>query len=110
MKNQEVLNAIEQLNENGIYIPKYVDLEYISENEDLQSIDDLIDEIEDHILETEITYYSTAMKFLAEEDPSLTVSLELASDMGYSLENLNSETLATILLQDLLRMELFDIL
>lgn len=110
MKNQEIKDAIEHLECDGIYIPKYIDLDYISEDEDIQSVDDLIDEIERHIQETEITYYSTAMKFLVEEDPSLTNSLELAIDTGFDLEYLNSEVLATILLQDLLRTELYAIL
>ena len=110
MKNQEIKNAIEKLEYDGIYIPEYIDLDYISENEDIQSIEDLIDEIAQYIQGAELIYFSTAMKFLAEEDASLTNSLELANDMGYSLENLNSETLATILLQNKLWTELHDIL
>lgn len=110
MENQEIKNAIEKLEHEGIYIPDYIDLDYISEDEDIQSIDDLIDEIETAIQETEITYYSTAMKFLAAEDASLKSSLDLANDMGFTLGDLNSEALATLLLQDLLMNELHEIL
>lgn len=110
MKTTEIKNAIEKLECDGIYIPDYIDLDYISENEDIQSIDDLIDEIERHIHETEITYYSAAMKFLAEEDASLKSSLDLANELGYTPGNLDSELLATILLQDLLTNELHEIL
>jgi len=110
MRNQEIKNAINHLESDGVYIPAYIDLGYISENEDIQSVDDLIDRVEQYIQETEITYYSTAMKFLTDNDTSRTNSLDLAHEMGCSLEYLNSEPLATILLQDLLRSELYAIL
>lgn len=109
MKKQ-IKNAIEKLEHDGIYIPDYIDLEYISRNTGMQTVDDLINEIEQSIQETEIIYYSTAMKFLAAEDASLKSSLDLANDMGFTLGDLNSEALATLLLQDMLRSELYAIL
>jgi hypothetical protein len=36
------------------------------------------------------------MDYLSENDASLSESIEIAVDMGYSLENLNSETLASL--------------
>lgn len=110
MRNQEIRNAIEKLEHEGIYIPDYIDLEYISNYEDMQTVDDLINVIERYINETEITYYSTAIKFLAEEDASLKSSLDLAHEMGCGLHNVDSEFLATLLLQDLLTNELHEIL
>ena len=53
-------------------------------------------------LESDIIYYSRAMEYLSENDNRLTESFQLAHDLGYSLENLNSETLATIHYQDAL--------
>ncbi len=44
----------------------------------------------------EIIYYSRAIKYLQENDPSLCESLEIASEYGYTLENINSETLASL--------------
>lgn len=44
----------------------------------------------------DIIYYSKAMKYLSENDTSLSESVEIASDMGYSTENLNSELLASL--------------
>ena len=40
------------------------------------------------------------MKYLSENDPSLSESIEIAQDMGYDLSNINSELLATILYID----------
>lgn len=61
---------------------------------------------ETYIHSAEIIYYYNAMKFLSEEDASLQESIELAQDYGYELANLNSETLATLLLQQKLDEEL----
>ena len=75
-------------------------------------------EAEEYCYEQEIIYYYNAIKYLAEHDPSLVESLELACDMGYltpttyttdsgnpknvlgyNINNLNSELLATLLYQ-----------
>eukprot|EP00919_Chromeraceae_sp_WS-2016_P053284 GHVR01126539.1.p2 GENE.GHVR01126539.1~~GHVR01126539.1.p2 ORF type:complete len:125 (+),score=21.64 GHVR01126539.1:576-950(+) len=48
---------------------------------------------------SDIIYYSKAMEFLKEHDPSLQESLGLASGLGYDPSDLNSETLATLLTQ-----------
>ena len=45
----------------------------------------------------DIIYYSNAIEYLKENDPSLKESLEIASELGYSLENLSSEVLASLL-------------
>ena len=60
------------------------------------------DEAVEFCNQEEIIYYYKAIKYLSENDASLNESLELAFDMGFSLENLNSETLATIHYQNYL--------
>lgn len=69
--------------------------------EDLLDIDDF-DELRDFLqdggfLDEEIIYNSNAMEYLEENDPSLQYSLGIASDMGYTLDKLNSEVLASLL-------------
>ena len=56
-------------------------------------------EAQEYCYEQEIIYYYNAIKYLAEKDPSLVESLELACDMGYNINDLNSELLATLLYQ-----------
>lgn len=74
-----------------------VDLAYFADA-DHRSTDDLRDAIEDgQGFDVEIIYYSNAIKYLTENDPSLRESCELAADMGYEVKNLNSEVLASIL-------------
>lgn len=63
---------------------------------------DTIDSIEETLrdygaFDVEIIYYSNAIAYLAEEDPSLTEAFEIAEEYGYSLSNLNSEKLASLL-------------
>lgn len=74
-------------------------LDYLSCSEELGDYDShqLYDELRDNgFFDVEIIYYSTAMKYLIEHDTSLSESLELAAEMGCTLENLNSESLASL--------------
>tara|TARA_R110000823_G_scaffold310560_1_gene435528 strand:- start:1131 stop:1493 length:363 start_codon:yes stop_codon:yes gene_type:complete len=45
----------------------------------------------------EVIYYYKAIKYLQEFDASLNESLELAEELGYELNNINSELLASLL-------------
>ena len=45
----------------------------------------------------EIIYYSNAIQFLQENDPSLKESLEIAEEYGFEIGSLNSEVLASLL-------------
>jgi hypothetical protein len=67
---------------------------------EVKTIDELDELVTEHITGQEVIYYANAIKYLAENDPSLNESLELASQMGYETKDLNSELLATILLQE----------
>ena len=44
----------------------------------------------------EIIYYAKAMEYLKEYDCSLAESIEIATEYGYTLENINSELLASL--------------
>ena len=57
----------------------------------------------------EIIYYYKATEYLLENDSSFKESLELAHDLGYTLENLSSETLATIHYQNYLIGEITEV-
>ena len=62
--------------------------------------DDIGEKIQERINEQEVIYYHKAMEYLTENDTSLNNSMQLASDMGYEADKINSELLATLLLQD----------
>lgn len=79
-------------------------LEYftIEEIKDMGDFDTLTDEMNDKgAFDQEIIYYSNAIKFLSENDPSLRYSLEIASEFGYNTDSLNSEILASLLLSEI---------
>lgn len=62
------------------------------------------------IQEEEIIYYNNAIEFLKEEDQSLRESLDIAQEYGYSVEEINSELLATLLSQSRMMDEVEDLL
>ena len=83
---------------------------HYNEIEDINDSDDLLELIEDNNgFDIDIIYYSKAIKYLAENDASLSESIEIAVDMGYSLENLNSETLASLHASQKAREDFWDI-
>lgn len=97
------MNTLEKLNA----ISTELDLNYIYQ--DGMSFDEFIEAIQDYINEQEIIYYSKAIDFLRDNDTSLKDSLELAIEYGFSLKNLSSEILATLLHQSILNDDLNNI-
>jgi hypothetical protein len=89
-----MINKLRELNDKGRY-----DLELSYYYNKGISFEDYIERLRDGINENEVIYYNKAMKFLSEEDNSLTEAMELATEYGYTTENINSELLATLLLQ-----------
>ena len=85
-----------------------LDINYILE--DCEDIEEVREAVEQMIQEDEIIYYNNAIEFLKEEDQSLQESIELAKEYGYSIEDLNSELLATLLSQSRMMDEVEDLL
>jgi hypothetical protein len=71
--------------------------EYLSKKEDLTDVNNIYDDllINGYFTE-EIIYYYNAIKYLKDNDQSLSESLEIANEYGYSITNINSELLATL--------------
>ena len=63
------------------------------------TLEEFIEEVTTGIYQDEIIYYSRAIQYLASEDRSLTKSTELYIEQGGTLNDLNSEALATVLHQ-----------
>ena len=88
-----------------IDVLNYVDIDNIDTNSPFDSICEMIED--NNGFDIEIIYYSRAINFLAENDPSLHESLEIASDYGYEVQNLDSEILASLLASKLVREEFY---
>lgn len=81
------------------------------EIEDLEDADEIRDRLEeDGAFDIEILYYGRAMEFLSENDPSLNTAFELASDYGYSVSDLNSEILASLVASQKAREDFDDLM
>jgi nitric oxide synthase oxygenase domain/subunit len=76
-----------------------LDLSYHLSDVELDNVENWIDDRIDNnrVLDVEVIYYSVAIQYLAENDPSLAESMEIANEYGYTTENLNSELLASLL-------------
>ena len=85
----------------------YLDIEAIDENDAFNSIYDMIEE--NYGFNCDVIYYSNAIKYLQENDPSLNESLEIASELGYEVKNLNSEILASLLKSQNVRDEFLEL-
>src|SRR6056300_1654828 len=72
-----------------------------------QALSELLDE--GGFFDIEIIYYARAMEYLSENDPSLKDSLEIASEMGYTPDNLSSEVLASLLASRLERDRFYEL-
>lgn len=96
-QEKQIEDLIELFND---YLPE-IDIDYFLNGyeigEDINNSDDLLEIIEDNNgFDIDIIYYSKAIKYLSENDASLSESIEIAVDMGCSLENINSELLASL--------------
>ena len=79
------------------------------EYDNIDNAEDLIEKIIEEISGEEVIYYSNAMKYLLQNDPGLQISIGLAIDTGYKIDDINSELLAKILKQNKLDDELLSL-
>lgn len=99
--------AFNELIKDTNFLCDHIDTLYICNNtESVDTEEELREYLQDHIYECNIIYYRTACEFLLEHDCSFGESLEIASEYGYTTDKLNSELLATLLLQSKLNEEL----
>lgn len=90
-----------------LYDETGLDIAYDMDNVGIPAdTDEFMELLEERVREEEVIYYHKAMEYLAEHDPSLQFSLEMAKDFGCELENINSELLATLHTQDRLMSEI----
>ena len=85
----------------------YVDVNNIDLDDPFESIYQMVDD--NGGFDIEIIYYSKAIAFLAEHDPSLQISLEIAAELGFEVKNLNSEILASLLASENVRNEFYEL-
>lgn len=102
----KIENFLSELN-TEIDVLNYVNIDNIDHNNAFDSIYQMIED--NNGFDIEIIYYSNAIEFLAKNDPSLHESLEIASDYGFEVKNLNSEILASLLASENARNEFYEL-
>jgi hypothetical protein len=75
-----------------------IDVMYFINADEVKSFDDVYEAIDnDGGFNVEIIYYTAAMEYLMARDPSLRESIKIAEEYGYTLKNVTSEELASLL-------------
>lgn len=106
-QTEQIFEFLNGLNVENLIITDYVNIEDIDFENAYQSILDKLDD--NGGFNVEIIYYGSAMDYLKENDPSLKESLGLAHEMGFSLDSLNSEILASLLASENARTEFYEL-
>lgn len=106
LKNQIEL-FLKSLEIDNLEIMDYIDIQEIYLSNAFDSIYGQIDN--QGGFNIEIIYYSNAIQFLLENDNSLNESLNLASELGYKMENINSELLASLLASEKVRNDFYQL-
>jgi len=101
-KLEKIKTIIKKLNEDydfNDYILNYLDESDIEEATNTDGLRKLFEKANENyeITDCQIIYYASAIKYLAENDNSLKESLGIASEYGYTINELNSELLASLL-------------
>lgn len=105
MKEEQIKKIVEFVKEKdedhdlNDYVNNHLDEEDLKEIEDIDELKDYLTELDEngYITRAEVIYYSNAIEILKENDNSLRESLDLADEFGYSLKDINSEILASLL-------------
>ena len=91
---QKIVDFLNNLR-TDVTITDYIELSEIDFEDAYNSIFDTLQD--NGGFNIEIIYYSNAIAYLKENDPSLRESLEIAIEYGMELSNINSEILASLL-------------
>jgi intracellular sulfur oxidation DsrE/DsrF family protein len=105
LKNK-IETFLNSLNIDNLDVIYYVDIEDIDLSNAFESIYDMLDE--KNAFDIEIIYYSHAIEYLKEHDNSLFESLNLAAQLCYEVQNLNSEVLASLLASQNARTDFYE--
>ena len=98
-KNTLIFEKLNELSDKyfGDTITEYLNSTMQEDLISYNDADELFNDLQDNgYFNEEVIYYSTAIRYLKDNDPSLCESLEIATEYGYTTENLNSELLATL--------------
>ena len=110
---QQINDILQGIEFADVNVLQFIDLDDIIEDEYINDSYDLIERLRSDIedargFEVEIIYYKKAMQYLMDYDISLCESMELAHQFGFKLEDINSETLASLHASECVKQEFED--
>jgi len=92
---EQITEFLKSLDIDNLNILDYINIDEIDTDNAAESIFEMIND--NGGFDVEIIYYSNAIEYLKKHDNCLTESIEIAIEYGYTLENINSELLASLL-------------
>jgi hypothetical protein len=96
MKSTEQIKTfLDSIEIENVNLMDFVNIDEIDHDNPSESIFDMIND--NGGFNVDIIYYSNAIEYLKRHDNCLTESIEIAIEYGYTLENINSELLASLL-------------
>lgn len=103
---QKIYDFLDSL-ECEVDIVNYIDIENINYSNAFYSILEMLEER--GAFNIDVIYYSVAIEYLSQNDPSLKESLNLATEMCYEPQDLSSEILASLLKSKFVRDEFYEL-
>jgi hypothetical protein len=92
---KQITEFLKSIHIDNVDIMDFVNIDEIDHDNPSESIFDMIND--NGGFNVDIIYYSNAIEYLKRHDNCLTESIEIAIEYGYTLENINSELLASLL-------------
>lgn len=98
---KEINDIVGSIEFADVSVLHFIDIDDFIEDESITDSYDFIQRLRDDIdmgggFDVEIVYYKKAMQYLMDYDVSLCESMEIAFELGYKVEDLNSEMLASL--------------
>lgn len=93
--NSQIKTFLDSIEIDNVNIMDFVNIDEIDTDNAAESIFEMIND--NGGFNVDIIYYSNAIEYLKRYDNCLTESIEIAIEYGYTIENLNSELLASLL-------------
>jgi hypothetical protein len=103
---EKITNFLNSIKVENLEIMDYIDIDNIDMDSPFDSINDMIED--NGGFNIEIIYYFNAMEYLSKNDPSLTISINIASEYMEDFRSLNSEILASLLASQIVRQDFYN--
>ena len=103
---EQIENYLKSIKIDNLDIMDFIDIDNIDMDSPFDSINDMIDN--NGGFDIEIIYYFNAMGYLSKNDPTLRVSIGIASEYMEDFKGLNSETLASLLASQIVREDFYN--